>query len=128
MHEILPKEQKVQPHGVRFDFPLLICELLRHGVSCAPLEAWLFVDTLTVLQGITKHGCVRLQCVAFRTMADAGRAHRALDDCLCLRHVVSSMAQGLGASVPCLLKHFALEVDLASSLAQISFLMDAPGA
>ena len=31
---------------VRFDFPLLLIELVRHHLSAAALEDWLFVDTL----------------------------------------------------------------------------------
>ena len=51
-------------------------------------------------------------------MADASdlRAHRALDDVLALRHVVTSMAQLIGVSVSDLLMRHAQEVDMASSL------------
>jgi DNA polymerase III epsilon subunit-like protein len=112
-------------NGVRFDFPLLLIELVRHNISSSSLEAWLFLDTLTALRGITKHVCWKLQCAASRVMADAGRAHRALDDCLCLRQVIASAGEGIGVStVPPLLAAFAVQLDLASSLAQISFLMD----
>ena len=53
-------------------------------------------------------------------MADASdlRAHRALDDVLALRHVVTSVAQVLGVSVSDLLMRHAQEVDMASSLAR----------
>ena len=59
-------------------------------------------------------------------MADASdlRAHRALDDVLALRHVVTSVAQVLGVSVSDLLARHAQEVDMASSLAQATVLMD----
>ena len=59
-------------------------------------------------------------------MADASdlRAHRALDDVLALRHVVTSVAQVLGVSVSDLLARHAKEVDMASSLAQAPVLMD----
>ena len=59
-------------------------------------------------------------------MADASdlRAHRALDDVLALRHVVTSVAQVLGVSVSDLMARNAQEVDMASSLAQATVLMD----
>ena len=59
-----------------------------------------------------------------RARIDTGRAHRALDDCLALRRVIENMAQSLDLSLAALLKHFAVEVDLASSIAQLSVLMD----
>ena len=66
---------------VRFDFPLLLFEVLRHALSCAPFEHWLFVDTLDVLRGVGGKSCLKLQCLV-REMAEASdlRAHRALDD------------------------------------------------
>ena len=48
----------------------------------------------------------------------------ALDDVLALRHVVTSVAQVLGVSVSDLMARHAQEVDMASSLAQASVLMD----
>ena len=48
----------------------------------------------------------------------------ALDDVLALRHVVTSVAQVLGVSVSDLLLRHAQEVDMASSLAQATVLMD----
>ena len=59
-------------------------------------------------------------------MADASdlRAHRALDDVLALKHMVTSVAQALGVSVSELLMQHAQEVDMASSLAQVTVLMD----
>ena len=108
---------------MRFDFPLLTAEILRHRLSCASLQTWRFVDTLAVLQG---HGCSKLQCLALRVTADTGRQHRAIDDCVTLRQVVVAMAQGLGTTLPSLLLPYALEVDLPSSLAQLSVLMGLP--
>ncbi len=62
---------------VRFDFPLLLCEVVRHGLPCRPFESWRFVDTMVVLQATSRHGCVKLQCASHRIMAETGRAHRA---------------------------------------------------
>ena len=81
---------------MRFDFPLLLFEVLRHALSCAPFEHWLFVDTLDVLRGVRGKGCLKLQCLV-REMAEASdlRAHRALDllRVVALRRVAASMTQ-----------------------------------
>ena len=112
---------------MRFDLGLLLCEVLRHGLSCAPFERWLFVDTLTVLRAVHCHACMKLQCLSLRIMADTGRAHRALDDCVSLRQVVAAAAMVLGVPAATLLGYFAQELDLPSSRAQLSVLME-PGA
>ena len=114
-------------NGVRFDFPLLLCELVRHSLPCWPFEQWRFVDTLPVLQATAGHGCVKLQCLSLRILAETGRAHRALDDCVSLRQVMAAASLVLGASAPSLLARFAYELDTPSSLAQLAVLMtDAP--
>ena len=82
------------------------------------------MDTLHISKCLLPYGCNKLQCISLRARIDTGRAHRALDDCLALRRVVESMAQSLDVPLGALLKHFAVEVDLASSLAQLSVLMD----
>ena len=51
------------------------------------------------------------------------RAHRALDDCVALRHVGCAWA-GLVGDPPALLRRADLEVDLHTSLAQLSVLID----
>jgi hypothetical protein len=62
---------------VRFDFALLLCEVIRHGLPCQPFENWRYVDTMAVLQTTSHHGCAKLQCASHRIMAETGRAHRA---------------------------------------------------
>ena len=111
-------------NGIRFDFPLLLCEVLRHRLPCAPFEDWVFVDTLVALQVLARRSCLRLQCLAMRVMADTGRSHRALDDCVCLQQVSLALVQGVDARLPSFLLRFAVELDLSSSLAQLSVLMD----
>ena len=108
---------------VRFDFPLILAELVRHRLPCDAIEQALFVDTLAVLQCVS-HGCVKLQCQAQRLNVDPGQGHRALDDCWTLRHVATIAAHTLGHALSDLLGRFLLEVDIASSLAQLSVLMD----
>ena len=46
--------------GVRFDFPLLLFELLRHNLPCESFERWLFVDTLDVVR-MSNKGCLKLR-------------------------------------------------------------------
>ena len=77
---------------------MLLCELYRHGLPTAPFERWLFVDTLAVVRTVHSHACLKLQCLSLRIMADTGRAHRALDDCVSLRQVVAAAAMVLGVS------------------------------
>jgi len=62
---------------VRFDFALLLCEVVRHGLPCRPFENWRYVDTMAVLQTTSRHRCAKLQCLSHRIMAETGRAHRA---------------------------------------------------
>ncbi len=84
------------------------------------------MDTLVALQALARHSCLKLQCLTLRVMADTGRAHRALDDCVSLRQVAAALVQGVGMSLPNFLVRFAVELDLPSSLAQLSMLMDPP--
>ena len=68
----------------KFDFPVLLAECVRHGLSLslAPFSRWLFVDTLAILEatkqivGPSSASCLKLQCLA-RTYAEDLRAHRA---------------------------------------------------
>ena len=95
-------------------------------MNLAPFREWRYVDTLHLFQGCEhhKHGCVKLQCLSNHFMVDTGRAHRALDDCHSLRRVCEALTQTLGTTLPRLLVLFAVDVDLPSSLAQLSVLMD----
>ncbi len=65
------------------------------------------------------------QCLA-NTTADTRelRAHRALDDCIALRHVVNSAASRLGCSIADLLCPFAARCDEQTSTAQIVALVE----
>ena len=78
-----------------------------------------------MLRGVGGKSCFKLSCLV-REMAEASdlRAHRALDDVVALRHVAASMTQVCGVSLSSLLLSFAQELDLPSSLAQTSVLMD----
>ena len=111
-------------NGLRFDFAMLLCECRRHNVSLAPLQRWLFVDTLAVLQaGGDVSGCLKLQClVHVAGQLEGLRAHRALDDCYALRGVMKHVATRHGLSLWGLLRIFSVELDLPASLAHISVL------
>ena len=56
-------------------------------------------------------------------MTDPGCAHRALDDCVVLGRIANIFAQRLGISTRHLLSLYLVELDLASSVAQLSVLM-----
>ena len=113
----------VAHNGIRFDFPSLLCELLRHDLSTTMFERWYFVDTLHVFKDCNQYGCIKLQCLARDTMTDPGDAHRALDDCIVLRKITHTLAQRLGTSMKHLLSFYLVELDLASSIAQLTGLM-----
>jgi len=113
----------VAHNGFNFDFPLLLCELLRNSLSTTMFEQWYFVDTLHVFKDLNQYGCIKLQCLARDTMTDPGHAHRALDDCIALREITNIFAQRIGASIHHLLSYYLVELDLASSIAQLTVLM-----
>ena len=113
-------------NGGPFDFAMLLCECSRHGLSWAPLERWCFVDTLWVLRALASMeiGCMKLQCMVRSIGCSGMRAHRALDDCLCLRGVMEHVAACLGLSCLDLLRPFAVKLDAAASAAQVSVLLE----
>ena len=115
-------------NGERFDYALLLCECSRYGLSWAPLERWRFVDTLSVLHAVGSveiGGCFKLQCLVRSSGRSGGlQAHRALDDCFCLRGVMEYAAACLGISILELLKPFAVRLDADASAAQVSVLLE----
>ena len=108
-------------NSIRFDFPLLLCELLRHNLSTVIFEQWYFVDTLDIFKDLNKHGCIKLQCLARETMTDPGHAHRG--DCIALREITNIFANRIGTSTRHLLSLYLAELDLASSIVQLTLLM-----
>ena len=131
-HRALPSLPEEPPvlvlaahNGFRFDFAMLLCECCRHDVSWAPLQRWLFVDTLSVLQAVGDTGaCMKLQCLAHAAgNVDGLRAHRALDDCYALRAVLLQVAARLGLNLWSLLHNFAVALDPDASMAQVSVLL-----
>ena len=109
-------------NGVRFDYAMLLFETLRHGMSWMPLQNWLFVDTVSLVQAVglsNLGGCAKLQCLV-RGYCVGLQAHRALDDAIVLRDVVNNIAHRLGVSTNCLLSVFSHELDLGASIAHLS--------
>ena len=104
---------------------MLLCECLRHGAPCTIFETFLFADTLHVLQNLGGQSCMKLQCMIKGLSDESLRAHRAMDDCLALKIVMTNLAEGLGFKLPDLLRRFALSVQLEASAAQLSVVMEA---
>ena len=124
-----PPQLLVLAHnGVRFDFALLLFESRRHSLDWSPLARWVFVDTLDVMRALGVEwlgGCLKLQCLARAAGGAEGlRAHRALDDCLALRGVLECVAARFGVGLVELLRPFAVRLDVAASLAQVSVLCE----
>ena len=132
---LLPRPLCAQPtvccaahNGIKFDFAVLLFECQRHRLSVSPFRHWLFVDTLHILECTKAElggACLKLQCL-IHAIADTStlRAHRALDDCICLRHVVHQVASRLDCSVTDLLRRFAHRWDEQSSIPQIAALVE----
>ena len=116
-----PSVVLVGHNSIRFDFPMLLFECLRHGRSLSPFEDWLFVDSLLIVQGVVAMlgGCAKLQCLVRGRCAEL-QAHRALDDCIALRAVLQHLADLLGIPVLDVLRPFAMKFDANASLAQMS--------
>ena len=117
----LPTVLMAAHNGLRFDFAMLLFELVRHGMTWGALDRWLFVDTLALVQAVgvsNLGGCAKLQCLV-RGHCAGLQAHRALDDCIALRAVVQGVAESYGTGAIDLLRPLAVRVDLATSAAQV---------
>ena len=109
-------------NSVRFDFPMLLAECLRHCVPCDCFQKWLYVDKLHIV-GACNYSCKKLQCLV-KLLGETPdlRAHRGLDDTLALRHVSNALAERVVCTLPELLRLFAVELDFDKSLAVLSIL------
>ena len=113
--------------GTGFDFPLLLFECRRHGISWAPFARWLFVDTFAVLRSVAVDnfgGCLKLQCLARASEVSEARAHRALEDVRALHGVMEVAAARMGLPLLSLLRPFAVGCDVVASLAHVSLLCE----
>ena len=99
-------------------------ETLRHGLSWMPLQNWLFVDTVSLVQAVglaNLGGCAKLQCLV-RGYCVGLQAHRALDDCIALRAVVQGIAESYGVRALDLLRDMVVSLDAPASAAQVATL------
>ena len=111
-------------NGIRFDFAMLLFELMRNGMGWGPLGQWLFVDTLALVQAVgvaNLGGCAKLQCLV-RGHCVGLQSHRALDDCIALRAVVQGVAESFGVRALDVLRPLVVRLDVAASAAQVSTL------
>ena len=68
------------PRRYKFDFAVLLAEIVRNKLPIAPFRRWFFVDTLIVVEAAKEEvgPCLKLQClVRHYTDAKDLRAHRA---------------------------------------------------
>ena len=120
-----PRVLLVGHNAMKFDFPMLVSECLRHNCNLFELESFYYCDTLPILRAVGGHvadGCARLQCLA-RCCNSAGgeRAHRALEDTVALRAVVHHCADAIGLTPAALLCPFVCSFDVNSTLLARSF-------
>ena len=120
--------RRQQRARLKFDFPLLLAECVRHNCGLNHLAAWKYVDTLAVLKQIdgvkVADGCAKLRCLrAACGNTGTGCGHRALTDAIVLGDVVGHIAATLGVTAEALLRPFAFSLDMPSSLASVSFLL-----
>ena len=107
-------------NGLKFDFPMLVSECLRHDCNVFQLVEFYYCDTLPLARAFAAHigdGCARLQCLARCCRCGTGRQHRALEDTVVLRSVVQHCADYSGVSVEKLLVRFARRFDVLATLA-----------
>ncbi len=111
---------------MRFDFPLLLSEVLRHGCNAFQLAEYRYADSLHLVRAAADlgvaDGCSRLQCIGRSCCCSCTRAHRALEDTVALRHVVHHFADRLGVGVAVLLRPFVYEFDVVATLVDRTFL------
>ena len=111
-------------NGEKFDFPFMINEALRCGTPLWRFEKLTYVDTLALTSAAApalEIGCKKLQCLANNCRTASNRAHRALDDTVLLRDVVSEMGDRLGTSPEYLLVPHAFGIDAERTLLNLSF-------
>ena len=115
-----PRIVLIAHNGFKFDFAILVSEVLRAGADWLPLQRWGYLDTLEVFKAIGSTGCVKLQCL--RREVGVGdeplRTHRALDDAIALRSLVMSQAERLGLTIGALLAPFVVSCDADATMAQ----------
>ena len=107
-------------NGFKFDFPMLVSEVLKHDCNIYLLADFKYVDTLEIVRACglgVADGCAKLQCLGRCAGGGGLRAHRALEDTVVLGSVVRHVAESLGTSESALVKLFARDFDVCATLA-----------
>ena len=126
LRECTPQVVICAHNGLKFDFPFMCSQCIRHGIDINLLAQWIYADSLEVFRAFDSHmhgGCVKLGCL-LQSLAPGAQfhAHRALDDCRALKHVIESLAVSLGVSPRALLHPFAVERDAVTTAYHIGML------
>ena len=125
LRDPMPRILLAGHNAMKFDFPILVSECVRHNCNLFELESFYFCDTLPVLRAVgaqVADGCARLQCLARCCNSGGERAHRALEDTLALRAVVHHCADTLGLTPDALLCPFVCSFDVNATLVARSFI------
>ena len=102
-----------------------MAEVVRNGLDVAVFQEWLWTDTLTIAQTLEQQGCFKLQCLIRDCNGPNNlRGHRALDDTIALKYVILAIAERMGMSLHQLLAQFAMRLDMESTWAHLSVLMN----
>ena len=125
--DVPPRVILVAHNGFRFDFPMLLSQCKRRDISPDAFTKWCYADTLGMCRctdACLHVGCLKLQCW-LRVVGDEHplRAHRALDDAIALRSVLSYAAARLGVGPLSLLRPLVVELDPAATDAQLSVVL-----
>ena len=90
---------------LRFDFPMMVCEMVRAGLDLLRISEWRFADSLHALKDAKlADNCAKLQCLTRACGAGQGMsAHRALEDVRVLLEVCShaTTKQGISSTDLC---------------------------
>ena len=124
LHSPAPRILLAAHNGRKFDFPFMTSETLRCGISLWRFETWTYVDTMalgTKAATILGTRCVKLRRLGRTSKTAENRTHRALDDTLLLRDVVSTFAARCGVSAESLLAPHAFDIDAEHTLLNLSF-------
>ena len=108
---------------LRFDFPIMVCEMLRAGFDLLRISEWRFGDSLHALKDAKlADNCAKLQCLTSACGAHGLTAHRALDDVRVLLEVCSHAATKRGvSSITDLLRPCMRALDVQRTLQNVAF-------
>ena len=106
---------------LRFDFPMMVCEMLRASLDLLRISEWRFADSLHVLKDAQiADNCAKLQCLTRACGTHALSAHRALDDVRVLLEVCAHAAAKQGVSLAELLRPCVRAVDVQRTLQHVA--------